>query len=199
MPESPNTPFLIGNRVQLRPFEKSDLALIVRWNNDPEIRNLTGEVFPSTLHSTEAWYDRIQDDPSRVWFVIEERETGHPIGECGLLRMFPAWRNTDLTIILGEKSSHGKGYGTEAINLLMNYAFGMLSMHRISIGVVGFNQQALAFYEKVGFRREGVQRDGYFYDHRFSDFIMMSILEDEFRALNQVAWENEPKNTALIK
>ncbi|MRR32139.1 N-acetyltransferase, partial [bacterium] len=141
----------------------------------------------STAHTTEAWYGRIQDDPSRVWFIIEERETGAPIGECGLLRIFPAWRTTDLTMIIAEKSCQGKGFGTEAITLLMGYAFGMLAMHRISIGVVGFNTRALAFYEKMGFRREGVQRDGYFYNHQFSDFIMMCILEDEFRALNQPA------------
>ncbi len=182
MPSSESA-FLIGKRVQLRPIEKGDLPLIVRWNNDPEIRGLTGEVYPATLQSEEAWYDRIKDDSSRVWFIIEERETGNPIGECGLLRIFPAWRTTDLTIILGEKSSHGKGYGTEAIHLLMDYAFGALAMHRISIGVVGFNQHALAFYEKVGFRREGIQRDGYFYNHRFGDFVMLSILEDEFRSL----------------
>lgn len=86
-----------------------------------------------------------------------------------------------MTIVLGEKSSRDQGYGTEAIRLLMDYAFGMLAMHRIAIGVVGINQRALEFYEKVGFRREGVQRDGYYYDHQFSDFVMMSILEDEFR------------------
>ncbi|GAP15097.1 acetyltransferase [Longilinea arvoryzae] len=184
---SSDSAFLIGKRVQLRPLEKSDLPLIVRWNNDPEVRGLTGEVFPSSLDNTQAWYDRIKDDPSRVWFIIEERETGTPIGEAGLLRIFPAWRTTDLTIIIGNKTCQGKGYGTEAITLLMDYAFGALALHRISIGVVGFNERALAFYEKVGFRREGIQRDGYFYNHQFSDFIMLSILEDEFRAKNQTA------------
>ncbi len=179
--------FLVGKRVLLRPFEKSDLPLTIRWNNDPEIRSLTGEVYPFTSHSAEVWYDRLQEDPGRIWFVIEERETGNPIGECGLLRIFTAWRTTDLTIILGEKSSHGKGYGTEAITLLLDYAFGALAMHRVSIGVVGFNERALAFYEKVGFRREGIQRDGYYYNHQFSDFVMLSILEDEFRAMNQPA------------
>jgi RimJ/RimL family protein N-acetyltransferase len=53
----------------------------------------------------------------------------------------------------------------------------------VTVGVVGFNEAALCFYEKVGFKREGVQRDGYYYDHQYHDFIMMSILEDEFRAL----------------
>jgi len=66
----------------------------------------------------------------------------------------------------------------------MEFAFGALAMHRISIGVIGFNHKALEFYDKLGFQREGIQRDGYFYNHKFSDFILLSILEDEFRAKN---------------
>jgi RimJ/RimL family protein N-acetyltransferase len=97
--------------------------------------------------------------------------------------MMPDWRTTDLSIILGEPDSWGRGYGTEAITLLMDYAFGALNAHRIAIGVVGFNARALRFYEKVGFRREGIQRDGYYYNHSYHDFVMMSILEHEFRAL----------------
>ena len=103
-------------------------------------------------------------------------------GECGLLRIFPAWRTTDLSISLGDKDAWGKGYGIDAILLLMDYAFGYLNMHRVAIGVVGSNQRALRFYEKAGFTAEGVQRDGYYYNHAYQDFVMMSILEDEFRA-----------------
>ena len=101
--------------------------------------------------------------------------------------MYFPWRTTDLTIIIGDESARGQGLGTEAIILLMDYAFGFLGMHRISIGVVGFNEQALRFYEKVGFKREGIQRDGYYFAHEFHDFVMMSILENEFRALHQDA------------
>jgi diamine N-acetyltransferase len=99
--------------------------------------------------------------------------------------MFPAWRTTDLSLILGDKDVWGQGYGSEAILLLLDYAFGYLNFHRVSVGVVGFNRRALQFYEKIGFRQEGVQRDGYYYDHEYHDFVMMSILEDEFRALHR--------------
>jgi len=79
-----------------------------------------------------------------------------------------------------EKDYRGKGYGKEAIILLMDYAFGHLNFHRISIGVVGFNDNALRFYEKIGFKQEGIQRDSYYYNYKYHDFVMMSILEDEF-------------------
>ncbi len=172
--------FLIGDRVYLRPVEHDDLACIRKWANDPEIRRLTGEVAPMTLAGAERFFEKTQNDEDRVWFIIALRENDAPIGEAGLLRMFPAWRTTDLSTIIGEKDARGKGYGAEAIRLLLDYAFGYLNFHRVAIGVVGFNERALRFYEKIGFKREGVQRAGYFYDHAYHDFVMMSLLEDEF-------------------
>lgn len=183
---STSAAFLTGDRVILRPVEKSDAALLHKWMNDPEIRGLTGETSPSTLADVEAYLERLRTSPDRAWFIIEVKETGRAIGETGLLRMFHPWRTSDLSIIIGEKDAWSQGYGTEAINLMLDYAFGYLCFHRISIGVVGFNHSALRFYEKIGFKQEGIQRDGYYYNHRFSDFVMMSILEDEFRAMHKI-------------
>jgi RimJ/RimL family protein N-acetyltransferase len=98
--------------------------------------------------------------------------------------MFPAWRTTDLTIIIPDKANQGKGYGRETICLLMDYAFGYLNYNRISIGVVGFNTNAIEFYKKVGFKQEGIQEQGYYYNYRYYDFIMMRILRDEFLKLS---------------
>jgi diamine N-acetyltransferase len=176
--------FLVGDRVYMRPLESEDLPHIRKWANDPEIRRLTGEVTPMSKSDANAFLEKVRSDENRVWFVVALKENDRLIGEAGLLRMFHPWRTTDLTLIIGEKDAWGKGYGTEAILLLLDYAFGCLSFHRVSVGVVGSNERAIRFYEKVGFRREGIQRDGYYYDHTYSDFVMMSILEDEFRRLH---------------
>ena len=183
--EPASFPFLVGDRLYLRPVERADLARIRKWANDPQIRRLTAEVRPMTVAAADRFYDKVQNDEDRVWFVIVLCEGDRVIGEAGLLRIFPPWRTTDLTLIIGEPDAWGQGYGTEAITLLLDYAFGCLNIHRVAVGVVGFNQRALRFYECVGFRREGIQRDGYFYDHQNHDFVMMSLLADEFRASRQ--------------
>ncbi len=175
--------FLQSEHISLRPLEKADAPLLLTWFNDPEIRALTGETLPTSSSGLEAYLQRLETDTSRVWFGVVERSNERLIGETGLLRMFPAWRNTDLSIILGDKSSWRKGYGREVMLLMLDFAFGALNFHRVAIGVVGSNTRALRFYEKIGFQREGIQRDGYFINHAYQDFIMMSILEDEFRAL----------------
>mgnify|MGYP001096397333 CR=1 FL=1 len=176
--------FLIGKRVYLRALEKEDLIYIRKWSNDPEIRKLIGEVVSMSQADADKFLERVYSDNTREWFVIVVKENDRVIGETGLLRMFPAWRTTDISIIIGEKDAWGKGYGTEAILLLLDYAFRCLNFHRVAIGVVGFNKRAISFWKKIGFKKEGVQRDGYYYNHKYFDFVMMSILEDEFRELH---------------
>ncbi|MBN1945747.1 MAG: GNAT family N-acetyltransferase [Bradymonadales bacterium] len=173
--------YLVGRRLVLRPVERDDLPWIRKWTNDPEIRALTGQVEPMNEDAALRFLDRIENDPARIWFMIAVKETGALIGEAGLLRMFPPWRTTDLTLIIGEREEWSKGYGTETMQLLLEHAFGCLGYHRVSVGVVAFNERALRFYEKMGFQREGILRDGYYHDHHFWDFVMMSILEDEYR------------------
>jgi RimJ/RimL family protein N-acetyltransferase len=177
----PQVEFISGEKIYLRPIEPEEIVLLYRWANDPETRGLTGEVRPSTYAGALEFYQQAQKSEDRIWLAVISRETNRIIGETGLLRMFPAWRTTDWSLIIGEKSARGKGYGTEAAKLMLDYAFGHQNFHRVSIGVVGFNTRALNFYEQIGFRREGLQRDGYYYGHRYHDFVMMSMLEHEFR------------------
>ncbi len=179
-----NAPFLISERLYLRPIERRDLPSLYASFNDPEIRALTGEVRPTSESGMESFLERINSDAERVWLVIVLKDGDKVIGECGLLRMFPAWRTTDMSMIIGDPAAWGQGYGTEAVHLLLDYAFGALNFHRIAIGVVGSNARALKFWEKAGFKREGLQRDGYFIRHHYEDFVMLSLLENEYRALN---------------
>lgn len=176
--------FLESERIYLRPFEEGDEAFFLKWYNDSETRGKIGEVLPTSKAQAETIVKRNNKDS--VWFAVVLKEDDAVIGETGLLRMFPAWRTTDLTIIIPDQRYQGKGYGTETINLLMDYAFGCLAYNRISIGVVGFNTDALAFYKKVGFKQEGIQEQGYYYHYKYYDFIMMRILKDEFMTMHGI-------------
>jgi len=176
-----NRKSLVGEKVLLRPFSKKDLPHIQRWSNDADLRRLTGEFVPMSKAEAEKFYKELRTDENRAWFTIVLKDEGRVIGEAGLLRMFRPWRCTDMTIVIGEKDARGKGYGKEAGHLLLSYAFEHLGFHRVSAGVVGFNKTALRFWKSLGFMKEGVHRDEYFCDNEYSDFIMMSILENEFR------------------
>jgi len=168
---------LAAGNVVLRPLEEADLPHLMRWSEDPELRKLTGETAPMDEEGARAFLEKVRTDESRRWYAVTVG--GRIIGETGLLRIFPAWRTTDVSIILGEE--RGKGHGTQAMGLMLDLAFGELGMHRASIGVVGFNVGALRFWEGLGFRKEGVQRDGYLLEDGYHDFVMMSLLEEEWR------------------
>ena len=172
--------FIMGNGITLRRLERGDLTQIREWLCDPELRVLIGATGAMSEDDAENWFARVDADPSRIWYVIVT-DDDRVIGEAGLLRLVPEWRTTDMTVIVGEKDQRGKGFGSEAGRLLLDLAFNYLGLHRVAIGVVGFNEAALSFWKKLGFREEGVQRDGYFHDGTFHDFVMMCILEDEWR------------------
>lgn len=175
---------LIGKRVRLRPLVGEDLVYLRQWSRDAELSGLIGEVASMSKADSEKFLEEVRGDRKRAWFMVIVKENDKVIGEAGLLRMDRAWLTTDVSVIIGEKTEWGKGYGTETIGLLLNYAFRHLKFHRVAVGVVGFNERALRFWEKVGFRKEGIQRDGYYYDGKYYDFVMMSILDDEFRELH---------------
>lgn len=74
-----------------------------------------------------------------------------------------------------------KGYGKETAKLMLEYGFNSLNIHRMAIGVVGFNERGLRFWKSIGFKEEGKQKDGYFHNGEYSDFVMMYLLEEEYR------------------
>jgi RimJ/RimL family protein N-acetyltransferase len=173
--------FLEGSRIYLRPIKKEDLKTLSEWINDKEIRSITGEVYPMTEKEFEEFYEKAQKTEDSIWFVIVDKEKDLVIGETGFLRIFNPWRTADFSIIIGKKEYWGKGIGKEVANLMLEYGFNSLNFHRLAIGVVVFNERGLKFWESIGFKKEGIQRDGYFYNGKYSDFIMMSLLEDEYR------------------
>lgn len=122
--------------------------------------------------------ESVRDDS--VWFTITDLK-GKIIGETGLLRMFPDWHCTDLSMIIPDPGGQGHGYGTEAITLMIQLAFDRYDMNRIAIGVVGKNTDALRFYEKIGFKQEGIQEQGYYCQGEYSDFVMMRLLRHEWQ------------------
>ena len=165
----------------LKPLSETDLPCVQQWSQDAELRKMTGQVSAYTSTQVKQWYRELSADPDRLWFAIVTKKDNRIIGEAGLLRMNSAWKCTDMGIIIGEKDALRQGYGTDTGHILLQYVFDVLRFHRIGVGVVGFHSAALQFWAQLGFKQEGVWRDGYYSNNQYSDFIMMSILEEEYR------------------
>ena len=169
-----------GEKVILREQREEDAPYFTYWFNQPKVMFQCGFEKPASEEEIRKTITVSHKREDSVWYTITDLD-GNIIGETGLLRMFPAWHQTDLTIIIPDPEMQHKGYGTEAIGMMLDLAFGRYDMNRVAIGVVGQNTNALAFYRKIGFRQEGIQEQGYYYNNEYSDFIMMRILRSEWK------------------
>lgn len=175
-----------GRLVRLRGYEKSDLDAVMRWVNDEEVTQFLGPLMIYPLSSiTEEKFIEASGLPSgdNRTFVIETLDTREYIGGLGLTAINWVDRSTGIGIVIGDKRFWGRGYGTDALKVLMRLAFDKMNLHRMWLRVFDFNQRAIACYEKCGFKREGVLRDDRFHRGRFHDTLLMAILEDEYRTL----------------
>lgn len=178
-----NVRFLEGKEVYLRPIEASDTDWYFSTLYDKETRRLTGTQKHYTREQIANYIEEKSQDRSSVLLVIATRSDDTPIGDIAIQDIDTMNRNANIRIAITDRIHQGKGYGTESLQLMLDYGFGILNLHRIELNVFSYNQHAMRVYEKVGFKQEGVQREALFYDHKYHDSILMSILEDEYRAL----------------
>ena len=169
---------IIGKKVILRPQREEDAEFFAHWYNDPEVMFECGFYELTTVEEERRRIRNHESDTDSEWYSVTDLD-GRLVGETGLLRMWPHWRCTDMSIIIPNPADQGKGYGGEATRLMLDRAFGHHNMNRVAIGVVGLNTPALSFYDKIGFKKEGIQEQGYFHNGAFSDFVMMRILRSE--------------------
>jgi len=170
-----------GELVALGPLRREHIPLYLRWiNNFGTTRTLGVPPRPMTLEQETAWYEQAAVDDARTGFTIYERASGRAIGNCGLHEVDLANRRTVVGIMIGEPDARGRGYGTEAMRLLLDYAFTVLGMHSVMLTVFEHNGAGRRCYEKVGFREMGRRRESRWYNGRFWDEIHMDILATEF-------------------
>ncbi len=176
---------LIGQRVRLRAIERSDVPTFVRWMNDPEVRDNLLVFEPMSTMAEERWVDGMIDRPNDYVFGIEAGEDGESwkhIGNVGLHGICRHHRRAEIGIVLGEKDAWGQGYGSEAMALMMRFAFHELGLHRIELEVFETNLRAIKTYRALGFVEEGVRRESIYKGGRFIDAIHMGVLRQEFDA-----------------
>jgi RimJ/RimL family protein N-acetyltransferase len=109
-------------------------------------------------------------------FGIRQLTSGRLIGSCQLLSLDRTQRKAELQIRIGDEQARGRGYGTQAVELLVRFGFVDLNLHRIALHVFADNEAAIRTYEKAGFQREGLLRGAAYVDGRYLDVVVMGIL-----------------------
>lgn len=190
-PVHPN-PVIRSERLYLRPAERADLPAFVRWFADAEVRRHLALRAPFSLAMEEKWFDGMveRQGKSDYHFVACLVDDGRPIGTVGLHGLDLENGKAEFGISIGEKELWGRGYGTEALAAICDFGFGALRLERVELHVYEDNARAIRSYEKAGFRHEGRLRNAHFAEGRPHDVLVMSLLRDEWLALDRpTSWQ----------
>lgn len=177
------TAFLTGTRVTLRALRRADLELYRGWleNQDATFFMESG-ARPYGEAQIEEIYRSSTEANDTVVFVIEAADTKRPIGVAGLYLIQWISRRAEFRILIGEPGAFDRGYGTEATELIVGYAFDRLNLENVFLGVSSENKRAIRSYEKAGFQHEGVRRRYIYRNGLYYDATLMSVLRDEWQA-----------------
>ena len=177
-----------GKKVKLRSFELSDLDSIMKDWNKIHLRRELGPVVPHSRSEREAWIRQTWENRQKgqaFVFAIEELTSGNFLGHASLNSVTKINRTAKVSIAIYNDKNRGKGYGTDALSVLIEIGFEYLNLHRIGLNVFNTNPRAHKVYEKVGFKKVGELRHTDFVDGKYVNDIAMDILEDEWRELKK--------------
>ncbi|MEO6845644.1 MAG: GNAT family protein [Chthoniobacterales bacterium] len=173
--------FLESERLILRPLVVADTkGDYAKWLNDPEVcAENSHAVFPATLPALRDYVAKISVSRSDVVLAMELKKGRKHIGNISLQNINWVNRGAELAILIGAKSCWGKGYGLEAVTLMVDYGFQKLGLHRIYCGTFAGNKGMSCVAKKLGFVEEGRRRDSVFKEGKYQDVIEYGLLAGE--------------------
>ncbi|MBL8133214.1 MAG: GNAT family N-acetyltransferase [Anaerolineae bacterium] len=189
---------LQGELVNLARPEKEEMEMFARWSHDIGYqRNLRrGMVYPSAAGDWESWFTQMIDKEEGFPFSVRRRDDDRLVGFSVIKDIF--WQARHCQVVIGiDPAQQGRGYGTDAMRVLLKYSFLEMNLNRVGLDVLGYNSAALRVYQKVGFRLEGTLRSFAFRDGVYYDMHTMGILRSEWERLyGQAAVSYSPSDPA---
>jgi RimJ/RimL family protein N-acetyltransferase len=173
-----------GENIGLRAVEENDLELLRDWRNLPHFRKNFREVRELNLSNQKKWFEKLNNTSSDFMFTIVKLDNNEPVGACGLLYINWIIRSADFSFYIGHQEEYldDKGYGGEAARLLIDYGFNILNLNKIWMELYEFDDKKLNFFiGEMGFVKEGKLRQNCFYQGKFYDSYIISLLAEEYK------------------
>lgn len=175
---------LAGRAIRLTAFEPRDVATMAGWYQDAEFMRLfdAEAAYPKTAQQVGDYITAQHRSGTAYVFAVRPVGSDEMIGYVELDGIVWAQRVGWVSIAIADPARRGQGLGTEAMTLLLQYAFDELNLRRVQLTVFGYNERAIRFYEKIGFRREGVFREFLERDGQVYDMLLYGLLRREWEA-----------------
>jgi RimJ/RimL family protein N-acetyltransferase len=174
-----------GERVRLAAVTEEDLELLARWRADSIfLRLYDAEVaMPKTETQLRKWLDERQTNPTAYLFGIRLLGDDRLIGHCDVDGIAWTHRAGWISIGIGDADDRGRGYGAEALRMLLRFAFHELNLHRVQLTVFSYNTRAITTYQGLGFTHEGTFREFLERDGERHDMLLYGLLRDEWERM----------------
>jgi RimJ/RimL family protein N-acetyltransferase len=156
-----------------------DVPLLFPWINNRDTTLWSAPYHPVSESDHREWAKGVIASSDRAFFVIRRISDDRVVGTCQLHSIHPVHRTAELQIRIGEAADRGRGCGSEAVVLLLRFAFDDLNLHRVQLHVFADNASAIRVYEKAGFVREGLLRQAAHIGGRYVDVVVMGILRED--------------------
>ena len=176
-------PFLIGPTCYLRALEPEDAPLIAAANNDPEVRVSFFTHTPLSVHlAAERARGYYAPGSDHYPLAICLRRDNQAVGLTGLVRVDLVSGAAVFYIVIVDATVRGRGIGVQTTQLVLDYAFNVLNLHRVQLHVWVENEAGIQAYRKAGFVEEGRLREAMKHNGKWCDFLVMGVLEAEWRS-----------------
>lgn len=166
-------------RIYLRLMTRDDTENIIKWRNNDAVRSqfIYQKLF--TKESHEKWIETMIDTGKVVQMVIMLVEGDRPIGSVYIRDIDKEHKKGEYGVFIGEEDCLGKGYGTEAAELMTEYAFEYIGLHKLMLRVYADNERAIRSYEKAGFVKEAYLKDDVYVQGQYRDIVLMARINNE--------------------
>jgi len=184
---------LIGEKCYLAQIIYEDHVKFAEWFTDMKTAIGLGDAAGNySMESTKGFFEKHYSSQANRFSIVDIKED-KIIGFCWLKEVNSIDRSTELAILVGDEDYRGKGYGTEAMKLIVDYCFNILNLHNVMVVVYSHNEKAIEMYKKVGFKEFGRRRESHFIRGKAYDEVYMDILPEDFKekSVTDVYFKNE--------
>jgi RimJ/RimL family protein N-acetyltransferase len=190
---------LRGTLVYLTRPNEDDIKTIAQWSTDIMYQRLLrrGMVYPGSIEEHQGWFADMLKGEEMIPFSARRIEDDHLVGMLVIKDIFWQARHCSFFIGIGDPEVRGRGYGPDAVRVLLKYAFLEMNLNRVGLEVLNYNEQAIRAYKKVGFRHEGILRAYAFRDGVYYDMHIMGILRSEWEQIYDQPSITYPPPTSL--
>ncbi|OPJ65003.1 GNAT family N-acetyltransferase [Clostridium oryzae] len=174
---------LDGKELKISPIDETDEIVLKQWFNDGEFLRYY-DFLPAIVSNNSAVKDVLnyyENTNERYIFGIRDKKEDQLLGVIGFDNIVWTSGTAFMFIGIGNKHNQGKGLGTQAINMLLDYGFNEFNFHKIQLNVLQYNERAIKLYEKVGFVKEGTYREYVYRDGIRYDMYLYGMLKSEWK------------------